>query len=104
MWGGSHVENNKRTKIIIEYVTPFISELLQNHHKKKSAIRNNLSVKEIEVLKWIKEGKTSWETSKILNISKRTVDFHVNNIINKLNASNRIHAVAIAQKNNFIEF
>ena len=32
----------------------------------------------------------------VLNISERTANFHVTNIIKKLGASNRIHAVAIA--------
>jgi DNA-binding CsgD family transcriptional regulator len=55
-----------------------------------------LSKREIEVLSWLKEGKTSWEIARILLISERTVNFHVSNIIKKLDANNRTHAVALA--------
>jgi hypothetical protein len=46
-----------------------------------------------------KGGKTAPEIGCILGISKRTVDFHVNSAVEKLNAANRIHAVAIAIQN-----
>jgi DNA-binding CsgD family transcriptional regulator len=55
-----------------------------------------LTPKEKQVLKWTKEGKSSWETSAILGISERTVKFHIGNIMQKLDASSRAHAVAIA--------
>jgi LuxR family transcriptional regulator, quorum-sensing system regulator CviR len=55
-----------------------------------------LSKREIEVLSWLKEGKTSWEIARILQITERTVNFHVRNIMKKLDANNRTHAVAIA--------
>lgn len=55
-----------------------------------------LSPREWEVLGWLKLGKTSWDISRILGISERTVNYHVNNIIKKLDASNRIHAVCLA--------
>lgn len=56
----------------------------------------NLSVREKEVLSWSKRGKSSWEISAILNISERTVNFHVNNIMQKLDAVSRTQAVAVA--------
>ena len=61
-----------------------------------------LSNRELEVLKWIKEGKTSYETSVILSISERTVNFHVGNIIRKLDVINRIQAVAKALEKGLI--
>jgi len=63
----------------------------------------NLSKREIEVLTWSKRGKSSWEISAILNISERTVNFHVNNIMQKLNAVSRIQAVAVAIERGLIE-
>ncbi len=56
----------------------------------------DLSAREREVLAWVKEGKTNWEISMILNISERTVKFHVQNIEHKLNAVNKAHAIALA--------
>lgn len=51
-----------------------------------------LSKREIEVLRWTAEGKTSGEVADILRISERTVNFHINNSLAKLNASNKTAA------------
>lgn len=53
-------------------------------------------MREKEVLNWLKLGKTNWEISVILQISERTAKFHVGNIMKKLNAVTRGHAVAKA--------
>ena len=55
-----------------------------------------LSNREMEVLLWLKRGKSSWEIAVILNITERTVNFHVKNIMTKLNAVSRTQAVALA--------
>ncbi|MGH8592807.1 MAG: helix-turn-helix transcriptional regulator [Gammaproteobacteria bacterium] len=55
-----------------------------------------LTQREKECLMWVADGKTSWETSKILDISERTVIFHLQNCAAKLNVNNRQHAVARA--------
>jgi DNA-binding CsgD family transcriptional regulator len=53
----------------------------------------SLSTREREVLKWLKLGKTSWDISVILRISERTVNYHVSNIMKKLDVTNRLQAV-----------
>jgi DNA-binding CsgD family transcriptional regulator len=55
-----------------------------------------LTPREAEVLRWTGEGKTSTEIGKILHIAERTVNFHVNKMLLKLNATNKVHAVAKA--------
>ncbi|MCA8967776.1 MAG: helix-turn-helix transcriptional regulator, partial [Planctomycetes bacterium] len=55
-----------------------------------------LTDREKECLTWAAEGKTTWETSQILGISERTVIFHLKNVAQKLNVSNRSQAVARA--------
>ncbi|HET9113134.1 MAG TPA: helix-turn-helix transcriptional regulator, partial [Burkholderiales bacterium] len=52
-----------------------------------------LSSREVEVLQWTGDGKTSGEISELLNISERTVNFHIGNAISKLNAANKAAAV-----------
>lgn len=52
-----------------------------------------LSNREIEVLRWTGDGKTSSEISDILNISESTVNFHIANAIMKLNTPNKTAAV-----------
>ncbi len=51
-----------------------------------------LSSREVAVLRWTAEGKTSSETSEILGISERTVNFHINNAVTKLNATHKTAA------------
>lgn len=55
-----------------------------------------LSQREKEILFWLAEGKSNWDVSVILGISERTIRFHIKNVMKKLNAVNRTHAVAIA--------
>ena len=52
-----------------------------------------LSNREIEILRWTAEGKTSSEVADILRIAERTVNFHINNAMVKLNANNKTAAV-----------
>src|SRR6201998_3472320 len=52
----------------------------------------DLNDREIETLTWAARGKTSAEIATILGLTKRTVDFHIDNARIKLNASSRMHA------------
>ena len=56
--------------------------------------KSPLSPREAECLRWIAHGKTDFEVGKILEISPRTVRFHINNAKNKLGVATRIQAVA----------
>ncbi len=55
-----------------------------------------LTEREKQCLLWCAEGKTSWETARILGISERTVLYHIQNVTEKLNVSSRAQAVARA--------
>jgi DNA-binding CsgD family transcriptional regulator len=55
-----------------------------------------LSSPELECLRWAAEGKSAWETSKILNISQSTVKFHLTNARYKLHCVTTTQAVAKA--------
>lgn len=57
-----------------------------------------LSQKERDVIRWCADGKTNAEIAMILTISTVAVNFHVLNIIKKLDASNKTHAVLKAAK------
>ncbi|SFQ22854.1 DNA-binding transcriptional regulator, CsgD family [Enterovibrio norvegicus DSM 15893] len=63
----------------------------------------SLTKRETDCLFWASEGKTAWEISKIINVSERTVLFHLNNCTKKLAASNRQHAVALAIKKGLLK-
>ncbi|RLL74848.1 LuxR family transcriptional regulator [Ochrobactrum soli] len=57
----------------------------------------NLTAREREILHWASEGKTSEIIGAILNISTRTVNFHISNVLTKLVAVNKVQAVAKAR-------
>jgi two-component system NarL family response regulator len=57
-----------------------------------------LSPREIEVLKWIAEGKSNKEIAAVLFISEGTVKTHVLSIHEKLGVTDRTEAVVIAIK------
>lgn len=55
-----------------------------------------LTPRELECLKWVAEGKTSWAISKILGCAEVTVNFHIKNVKHKFNVDTRQQAVAKA--------
>lgn len=61
-----------------------------------------LSGREKEILKWLKEGKSSWDISRILRISRNTVNFHIKNLFRKLDVVNRTQAVSEALRRGII--
>ncbi len=56
----------------------------------------SLTPREKEILQWTLKGYTGWEISQKLQISERTVMFHVVNAMGKLKARNRAQAAATA--------
>ena len=58
--------------------------------------RQALTAREQECLRWVADGKSSWETARVLNLSERTVNFHIGRSMEKLDVCNRQHAVARA--------
>lgn len=55
-----------------------------------------LTQREICVLRWTADGKTSAEIATILGLSERTVNFHVNAFVEKLGTCNKTSAVVRA--------
>lgn len=53
-----------------------------------------LSSRELEIMEWVKNGKTNFEIGMILDISAFTVKNHLQRIFRKLNVVNRAQAVA----------
>ena len=55
-----------------------------------------LTARERECLQWTADGKTAWEIGRILSIAERTVVFHINNVVQKLGAANKMQAIVRA--------
>jgi DNA-binding response OmpR family regulator len=62
-----------------------------------------LNDREVETLTWVARGKTSAEIAQILGLTKRTVDFHLDNARTKLGAATRTQAVVKAATGRLIE-
>ncbi len=53
----------------------------------------SLSEREMEILEWVSNGLTNLEIAEQLEISKRTVDNHISNILTKTKTDNRVELV-----------
>ncbi|HEY9401519.1 MAG TPA: response regulator transcription factor [Pyrinomonadaceae bacterium] len=64
---------------------------------------DDLTVREVEVLSHIAEGNRNRDIAEKLFISEETVKVHIKHIMDKLNASDRTQAVAIAVRRGIIQ-
>lgn len=61
-----------------------------------------LSARERDVLRLVVAGKSNKEIAAALNVTERTVKFHMTSIFNKLGAENRAQAVTIAHERGLV--
>lgn len=91
------LRNSERNRVILNAIAPHFHQLIAKLvHEKACQQLPKLTPREREVLLWAMEGKSNWEISVILGISHESIKGHIANILSKLDASNRAHAVAIA--------
>ena len=64
----------------------------------------HLTPREIEAVTWMARGKTNPEIAILLSISQRTAKAHIESVCHKLNAVNKTHAVALALRDDLVEF
>jgi two-component system, NarL family, response regulator len=74
-----------------KYIPPSIAAKLAERMD-----RDELSDRELEVMRLIAKGKNNQQISNVLNIAESTVRFHANNIFGKLNVSDRTQALVTA--------
>jgi DNA-binding NarL/FixJ family response regulator len=79
-------------------IPPEIASQLAEH-----AADDALTLREIDVLRLLAGGNANKLIADKLSIAEETVKFHVRNILSKLGASGRTHAVAIALERGIIE-
>jgi DNA-binding NarL/FixJ family response regulator len=58
----------------------------------------DLTARELQVLTLIRDGYKNKQIAAELTISENTVNFHIKNIVDKLGANDRTHAVTIATR------
>ena len=79
-------------------IPPEIAVELAEHHSD-----DDLTVREIDVLRQVASGNANKIIADNLNITEETVKAHMRNILSKLNANDRAHAVVIGLKRGIIE-
>ncbi|AYD67433.1 helix-turn-helix transcriptional regulator [Achromobacter sp. LC458] len=62
-----------------------------------------LSDRQAACLYWAAAGKTSWETSRILDVAESTVNFHLRNACTKLGVRGRRTAVVVALRHGLLD-
>ena len=77
----------------IEHLPEQLPELIKPQSKLENEILGTLSPREMEIMDWVKVGKTNLDIGMILNISAFTVKNHLQRIFKKLDVLNRAQAV-----------
>ena len=65
--------------------------------------QENLTPRELEVLELIQDGNKNKQIADRLGISETTVNFHIKNIVDKLQANDRTHAVSLALRRGLLQ-
>ena len=79
-------------------IPPEVARQLAEH-----ATDEELSLRQVEILKMIAEGKPNKLIADQLEIGEATVKSHVTNILSRLGANDRTHAVTIALRRGIID-
>jgi DNA-binding NarL/FixJ family response regulator len=79
-------------------IPPDVAAELADH-----AADDSLTAREVEVLRLIAAGNANKLVADQLSVTEETVKAHVKNILSKLNANDRTHAVTIGLKRGIIE-
>ena len=102
-------EVKKAIQVVADGSTYFSEEILYNIVKNIRSINiiesnpDDLSKREIEILVQICKGLSNKEIGELLNISKRTVDKHRENLLSKTHSKNTANLVMYAIKNKIIK-
>jgi DNA-binding NarL/FixJ family response regulator len=80
------------------YIPPEVASRLAEHMGD-----DNLTARELEVLRLIRDGHRNKQIADQLAISENTVNFHIKNLVDKLQANDRTHAVTIALRRGLLQ-
>lgn len=72
-------------------------------HETELSRRPVLTPRQVECLRWVRDGKTAWEIGAILGLSARTVEEHLSNACRALGVRSRVQAVITASRQGLFE-
>jgi DNA-binding NarL/FixJ family response regulator len=64
---------------------------------------DDLTARELEVLRLIRDGHRNKQIANEMGIAEATVNFHIKNLVDKLGANDRTHAVTIAVRRGLLQ-
>jgi DNA-binding NarL/FixJ family response regulator len=64
---------------------------------------DDLTTRELDVLRLIRDGHRNKQIADVLTIAETTVNFHIKNLVYKLRANDRTHAVTIAIRRGLLQ-
>lgn len=100
---GTHLDLTPRTKPAIHLMALYAFDRVRQLVLPTQQMKNPLSAREREVLQWSAIGKTASEVAEIMEITERTVTFHLERAREKLSAQSKIHACVKALQNRLID-
>ena len=80
------------------YIPPEVAARLAEHLGD-----DDLTTRELEVLRLIRDGYRNKQIADQLSIAETTVNFHIKNLVDKLQANDRTHAVTIAVRRGLLQ-
>jgi DNA-binding NarL/FixJ family response regulator len=81
-----------------KHIPPEVAARLAEH-----MADDDLTARELEVLRLIQDGHRNKQIAAQLTISENTVNFHIKNLMDKLRANDRTHAVTIALRRGLLQ-
>lgn len=75
------------------YVSDAVKKLTQNESKNTERLHKKLSTREMEVLKYLADGKKNKEIAKTLGLDEKTISTYKLRLLHKLNVTNLIDLV-----------
>jgi two-component system response regulator DegU len=90
-----------RPRVAKQVLTQF-QAMSNGREKPLDGIVTSLTSRETEILNYIADGNSNKQIASILQISEQTAKNHVSNILRKLNANDRAHAVVLAIRHGWI--
>ena len=83
-----------------EKLLPFFTKKIRNEPGSQT---ENLTTRELEILRYIARGLTNREIAKILNLSDRTVSNHRANLLSKTGSRNTVELLIYSIKNGLVK-
>ena len=80
------------------YIPPDVASRIAEHLGD-----DDLTTRELDVLRLIRDGHRNKQIAGQLAISENTVNFHIKNLVDKLQANDRTHAVTIALRRGLLQ-